>query len=569
MEQQTQQTRRGRRARGDAVRRHGGRAVPQPRTEHTPSTAAAPGHRGDSPWAEPAATSPGRVTIAPGGCLGGYRLVRRLATGARAQLFLVTAEPAGEELDDHAAAERPLLLRVYDEAAEQQTVTAELEALETLGGGPLPAIADLFTAGSSICLVVELIPGRRLSNVLDERRLTPGEAVTVLAPIVAAVSELARAGFAHPALTAADVRFDAAGRPRITGLGRLQRLGAASAERTALERHAHEALVDLLELVAGAANPATALQQLVELARSRLAARPFEPFARSLEQELFRVAVAAPVRGVGEDHRATGIVPPPPSAIGAPGGWPNGAASVPPGAPSTPSGSIGRGRFRRGTRPQVSGAAPRAALSELLAAEVPVLELLRSGRWRGRLAERLVRRRGAVVVGALLSAATSVLLLTLVPPDRGDSVERAAESRPSAPEAPSSERLTPPDDAGPTDLEGETLAEGPSASDDGEALAATAAELLADRATCLAVADPECLAQLVQPGSALERSDLARIAGEQPVEQAPYDLDAVAVVGTMGGAVLLEVPISGAEREPASLLMIRSEAGWRLREIFD
>jgi hypothetical protein len=36
----------------------------------------------------------------------------------------------------------------------------------------------------------------------------------------------------------------------------------------------------------------------------------------------------------------------------------------------------------------------------------------------------------------------------------------------------------------------------------------------------------------------------------------------------MGGAVLVRAE-TVAEREPASLLMVRGEAGWRLREAFD
>jgi eukaryotic-like serine/threonine-protein kinase len=36
----------------------------------------------------------------------------------------------------------------------------------------------------------------------------------------------------------------------------------------------------------------------------------------------------------------------------------------------------------------------------------------------------------------------------------------------------------------------------------------------------------------------------------------------------MGAAVLVHAETT-AEREPASLLMVRGEAGWRLRDVFD
>jgi len=572
MEQQTQQTRRGRRVRRQTGnRRSSGAAVAAAVPSRSPSRsplAAEPGIRPlRSPWAESGGDPPTGEAVVSGGCLGGYRLLRRIGSGARAQVFLVRPELAtapGSGLPGLEPVEQAMALRVYDEQVDERTVMIELEALEVLGGGTLPEIADVFTSGHTVCLVVEAITGRRLSNLLDERRLSPGEAVTVLAPIAAAVRELAQCGFAHPLLSGADVRFDAAGRPRITGLGQLQRLGPASAERTALERRAHEALVDVVELVVGATHPAPALQRVVELARARLAARPFESFALEVEHALFRLATAAPVIGAGEDRPTRTPVQRPPFP---------GSGTLEPvhEAPSSSTAvSAERGRSKPRARERDEGGDRSGGLGELLAAETPVLELLRSGRWRSRLGERLARRRGTIVVGALVAAAASVLLLTLVPPQRGESVERRPDSPPTAVEdgaspvppwsAPEGQQL----DAGAESPEPD---EAPL--DEPDALVAVAAELLADRAMCLAAADRQCLGQVVQPGSALERSDLATLAGELPAAKTPYDLDAVAVVGTMGGAVLLEVPVTGAEREPASLLMIRSEAGWRLREIFD
>jgi len=511
------------------------------------------------------------VTFAPGGCLGGYRILRRIASGARAQVFLAVPEPAEvPELRDDGAASgaRPVVLRVYDETVDQDTVTIELEALTALGGAALPSLIDVFAVSGSVCLVVESISGHRLSNVLDERRLAPGEAVTVLAPLVAAVSELAEAGFAHPEVSAADVRFDASGRPRITGLGRVRRLGPVSADRTGLERRSHEALVELIELVAGATNPATPLHRVVELARTRLVARPFEPFTLALEQELFRVAVASPVRGAADALRAPGAWSAPPVSLGLPALE---GERTDPVAESAAAASMRRARAGRAARPAPVGEG-RTALGHLLAAEAPLFELFRQGSLRRWLAERLGRRRGVVAVGALAAAAASVLLLTLVPPQRGASADGGAATveRPAA-------AASSPEKGGVLESTGEpagadagvSAGADAAALDDPAALAAAAAELLALRDTCLSTADPRCLAQVVQPGSALERNDQARLSDETPAEAAGYDLDAVTVAGTMGGAVLLRVPVVGVEREPASLLMIRSEAGWRLREIFD
>ena len=99
-----------------------------------------------------------------------------------------------------------------------------------------------------------------------------------------------------------------------------------------------------------------------------------------------------------------------------------------------------------------------------------------------------------------------------------------------------------------------------------------ASELLEVRASCLASRDLDCLAAVAQPGSPIAASDRALMladGSEGGAAPEPFDLGAIALVADMGSAVLLEVPYADAEREPASLLMMRSEAGWRLRELFD
>jgi len=98
-----------------------------------------------------------------------------------------------------------------------------------------------------------------------------------------------------------------------------------------------------------------------------------------------------------------------------------------------------------------------------------------------------------------------------------------------------------------------------------------AAELLGVRASCLSAGDVDCIRAVTQPGSPLEASDRAALLdteGDGAAVLGEFDLDSVALVADMGSAVLLEVSYVDAEREPASLLMMRSEAGWRLRELF-
>jgi hypothetical protein len=182
----------------------------------------------------------------------------------------------------------------------------------------------------------------------------------------------------------------------------------------------------------------------------------------------------------------------------------------------------------------------------------------------GRVRRALVARRRAVLVAALIGGAALVLMLTLVPPAdpqaapaSGDSVQ-AGGADGSGADAPAAATST-------------ELSEGAGATTVADPVGATTA-LLELRDACLAALDARCLEQVDQPGSAIERADLALLAGAREgvaIEPGEYALDAITVTAEMGDAVLMAVPRTAPESEPASLLVMRSEAGWRLRELFD
>ncbi len=90
-----------------------------------------------------------------------------------------------------------------------------------------------------------------------------------------------------------------------------------------------------------------------------------------------------------------------------------------------------------------------------------------------------------------------------------------------------------------------------------------------------------CLAAVVQPGSAMESSDRtelqagATIASASSRDFRSYD---VSLIERMGDAALLALTPGAApagtgreppQTKPASLLIVRGEAGWRLRELFE
>lgn len=105
-----------------------------------------------------------------------------------------------------------------------------------------------------------------------------------------------------------------------------------------------------------------------------------------------------------------------------------------------------------------------------------------------------------------------------------------------------------------------------------EPVAAASALLLA-RHACFAARERAvtCLSDIVQAGSPLAESDRAALASARSADELDYAGAAVELMQTWGDAALVSVAPDRArtpKSEPASLLMVRSEAGWRLREVF-
>ncbi|WP_137160929.1 serine/threonine-protein kinase, partial [Blastococcus sp. CCUG 61487] len=81
-----------------------------------------------------------------------------------------------------------------------------------------------------VALVLELLEGGSLAALLGVRgRLTPGEVVTVCAPIAAALAHAHAHGIVHGDLAPGNVVFTAEGRPVLTDLGVGRVLGEAAA----------------------------------------------------------------------------------------------------------------------------------------------------------------------------------------------------------------------------------------------------------------------------------------------------------------------------------------------------
>ncbi|MGY1741043.1 MULTISPECIES: protein kinase domain-containing protein [unclassified Blastococcus] len=81
-----------------------------------------------------------------------------------------------------------------------------------------------------VALVLELLPGGSLAALLARRgRLRPGEVVTAIAPVAAALASAHAAGVVHGDLSPGNVVFTAEGRPVLTDLGVARVLGEEAA----------------------------------------------------------------------------------------------------------------------------------------------------------------------------------------------------------------------------------------------------------------------------------------------------------------------------------------------------
>lgn len=492
--------------------------------------------------------------------LAGYRLLRRLAAGDRADVYLAAVERTEADVapGEPASAHEPLVvMRVYGPGTDDGAIATEIEAMQHDRSGPTPAILDVASlADGRACLVVERVGGPSLDRLLTAGDLLPGQAVTALAPVVVAARTLADLGLVHTRLAAADVLIDDTGRPRLIGLGALARLDAAVAtsDRVGLLRGGHAALLRLIEEVAGSTRDPSAFAEVVGLARRSLDARPFVRAEVAIEQALFTAATPMPLPGVPTDARPRGV----PSRL-AP------STRFPDDPPLEVAEVAEDARDRDGRR---SGWTRLAELAQLPGEVADDLAASLDRDPRAVLARRAAgwarRRRGALLTGGLVGAGALVALLTAVPPSADVRAEPGTEgiaTEAQTEAAPAAESLATSAPPSPSTEEPIVVpAEDP---------VAAASALLEIRATCLASADLDCLGAVDQPGSPIEARDRAAIDAGEGTADPDADLDAITLVADLGDAVVLSVPSAGGEREPASLLMMRSEAGWRLREWFD
>jgi hypothetical protein len=144
--------------------------------------------------------------------LAGYVIGRRLGRGVSGEVWQARVARSGEPV---------ALKRIPVASAEAaRAACAEAALLASLEHPNLVRLHELRRADDALVLVLDLAAGGSLAEVLATRgRLTPGEAITALAPVAAALAYAHDAGVTHGDLSAGNVLFSAEGLPLLSDLG--------------------------------------------------------------------------------------------------------------------------------------------------------------------------------------------------------------------------------------------------------------------------------------------------------------------------------------------------------------
>lgn len=501
---------------------------------------------------------PTGVSTAPD-TLAGFHLIRRIGSGSRSVVFL--ARPASNARDT-----TPVALKVFRRQAEPTLIAREVHALVTTPPGTLTRLEDVATtADGRVCLVLEYLPGLALDRLLAVRgRVGAAEVVTIVATITATLQALHDSGVSHPSVRSSCVRFGASGRPLLLGLGALGELPAGVAG-VGVRRDALVALTAFVHGLLAYLDPADpagpGVPALVAEFESATVARPFPARLVSLESALFGWADAGPVTGAaGIGTAEIG------ETVSMPAGVPSHVAVAAAGGVGLATPDVAPGG--RGSRTW------RSAVSRLARAGAVVWERAAASTLG---AGRRVRGRPlllAAAAGVLLSIG-GVAALSGVPPASSTGspgTTTGATGDGSGTLAPAHER----------DVSGRGPGGTGTSAVDGDDPVAAGLELLRRREGCLTAASVVCLDAVDQAGSVAMAADAFVIRQSQATpntdspESGTGSGPAVTAVlqERTGNAALLVLGYgaeegTGQNTQPASALVIKGEAGWRLRELFD
>lgn len=470
--------------------------------------------------------------------IGGYRLVRLLGAGSKADVWLGHARTADAGMETVA-------VKVYRPEAAQADIDTEIEALARSSHRHLVRLEDLATAPDGTpSLILQRLSAVTLRHLLAAGPLAPGEAVTVLAPLALAVAELHRVGVTHGAIRASAVLFDGEGAPVLARFGSAGILGELPSTEDVGFHPAQ---------LADAPGVAEDLTRLAGVCRAALgeaadALGDWSSYRASPDPQAWTLELA---------DRLFDLAEPVPVSFGR-GGVPAGSTMVPP--------RVG------GEAPEVVELAETPSSTSgpwhdaLALLHLPDSLVAAAGKWgavlesgpvatlRPRVLTGLRSVRKSVWVVAAVVAILVAAAITLLPAAGSDAgqpgVAPARESTPgSTPSAPDSATTHP-----------DILADEP---------VAAGVALLGARADCIREASILCLDHVDQAGSAAMEADAyrVRIVQEGGIESPEPSIVGIAptLVDRLGDSALLSLDRAGSAA--GTLLLVRTEQGWRIRDL--
>ena len=441
--------------------------------------------------------------------VGGYRLVRVLGEGSRAVVWL--GHPTAST-----GRSTPVAVKIYGPHVDFASMEREIAALSEVAGPHIVGVRDLAVGhdGRPV-LVLERLAGHTLAGLLAERaHLAIGEAITILVPIAEVVARLSVAGVSHGHIVASSVFFSAEGAPVLACFGAAVTTGASSIAQREDEAALAEdlrALRDLATVVLGSVPVSPGMATFLAWAEASVLT---PDWIEEFRARLFALGPAEPVaRASVQASESTELR----------------AAMLP--------------------------ARPRNRPTSVLS---PVLEALdRLPPVLARVREWVAPVRARFWVAGAAALALLVASLVLVPHGSSD----ATPDMPTEVSSPTPAVLESDDDV----------------SDDDPTVALEA--LLEARAECIRSVSVLCLDDVDQAGSAALTADQQLIRSIQTGSSMPADSSAPLLEGPwefvideqLGGAALVSVSVSVSRPDstPASILMIRSEAGWRIRDYLE
>lgn len=512
--------------------------------------------------------------------IGGYRLVRRLGEGPRAVTWLARGD------------DESVVLRVFAPSAVDIDIDGELAARDRLVGPHVARLLDVATGidGRPVPVIVPVV-GPRLGDLLARLhgRLAAGHATTVLAPIAAALESAHASGVSLGRLDVGGVRLDPAGAPVVVALGSAR--AAAPLPPRFRDRepgivHDRTAFARLVECVVAAVDAQE--QPAVRAAVARSRGLPAE-----LELALFDAAPPLPLPLAGEPVRQRQ-----PSATPAGSAAAVGHASIP--VPSTIDDGTGQSRqslrilldiVRQFGLPEEIGETATTAMTSVGALLSAVREAVREAVRTARA--RVQRpRRGAVIAAAAgaLALLAAIGLSALTGDDAASSSSTAADGSDDGgpfstpvPGAPPDQRLSDPLQSGAAALGnpfvGDETAGLPERAVDptAEQWPSLVGELVDRWLVCRSAPEADCITAVAHAGSGAAELLAAAASSSASEGGAGASGDIltvwasgardVVVTDRMGAAAVVE--LIGDETATASLLVMRSEAGWRIRAVLD